>query len=217
MALWPKSRNAKIRALILVLILLGVAGYFCVGPAIRYSQYQPEEGDIIFQSLPRVTDLVGMIEGVTESPYSHCGVVVKENGKWRVAESIGTVRKTSLFKWVMRGRGGKFAVYRLKEEYRKDIPRFIRELEPFMGKPYDFKYRMDDDALYCSELVYRAYKNATGEQLGLLVKLGDMNWKPHETTIRKYEGGPPPLELMMITPKHLSRAAQLEKVFGGDF
>jgi len=86
-----------------------------------------------------------------------------------------------------------------------------------MGRPYDFKYRMDDDALYCSELVYRAYKNATGEQLGKPVRLGDMNWKPHEATIRKYEGGPPPLDVMIIAPKHLAEAEQLEKVFGGDF
>ena len=78
-------------------------------------------------------------------------------------------------------------------------------------------YRMDDDALYCSELVFKAWKNATGQELGMLVPLGEMNWKPYEDTIRKYEHGPPPLDRWMITPQNLSEATQLEKVFGGDF
>ena len=187
-------------------------------PAIWYVQYQVEEGDIIFQALPKVNDLVKMIEGVTESPYSHCGVVTRENGNWIVVEAVSPVRKTSLYWWIARGRGwGKFAVYRLKEEHREHIPRFIEELEPFMGRPYDMKYRMDDERIYCSELVYKAWKNATGEELGELKKLGEMNWEPYEKTIRKYEGGPPPLERLIITPRHLSEARQLEKVFGGDF
>lgn len=217
MRLLPRGKKRWIATLILLAILLGVGGYCCVVPAVRLSNYEPAEGDVIFQGLPRATDLVRMIEGVTGSPYSHCGVVVREDGEWAVAESIGTVRKTPLWRWVMRGRGGKFAVYRLKEPHRKNIPRFVRELEPFMGRPYDFRYRMDDEPLYCSELVYRAYKNATGEELGRLARLGDLNWKPYEATIRKYEGGPPPLDLLMITPKDLAQAEQLEKVFGGDF
>ena len=217
MNILPRSRKARIRALILLAVLLGTVGYCCIGPAVRLSNYEPAEGDVIFQSLPPATDLVRMIEGVTRSSYSHCGVVVKEDGKWLVAESIGTVRKTPLWSWVMRGRGGKFAVYRLKEPYRKHIPQFILALEPFIGCSYDFRYRMDDEVLYCSELVYKAYRNATGEELGKLVRLGDMNWKPYEATIRKYEGGPPPLDRRLITPIDLSRAEQLEKVFGGDF
>ncbi len=40
-----------------------------------------------------------------------------------------------------------------------------------------------------------------------------MNWKSHEKTIIKYEGGEAPPDLLMITPKHLSRAEQLELVY----
>ena len=48
---------------------------------------------------------------------------------------------------------------------------------------------------------------------GKLAKLGDLNWRPYVATIRKYEGGDPPLDREMITPIDLSKAPQLQKVF----
>jgi len=212
----PKGKWGWIRAGVLTGVLAALVGYVYLIPAARLAGYARREGDIVFQSVPH-GDLVDAIEGITGSPYSHCGVVVREGGAWLVIESIGEVRETPLSSWVRRGRADRFAVYRLKPPYAKNIPRFIAELRPFLGRPYDYRYQMDDESLYCSELVWKAYKNATGEELGALVKLGDMNWKPFEETIRKYEGGPPPLDRLMITPRHLSEAKQLEKVFGGDF
>jgi len=213
----PKTKWGWVRFAVPAAVLLGLLTWLLFIPGVRYLRYAPEEGDIVFQSLPHA-DLVDTIEGVTGSPYSHCGVVVKENGGWVVVEAIGEVRKTPLFAWIRRGRGcGRFAVYRLKPGHREHIPKFIEALEPFMGRPYDFQYRMDDERIYCSELCYKAWKNATGEEMGELKALGDMNWQPYEATIRRYEAGPPPLARKMITPRHLSEAEQLEKVFGGGF
>lgn len=189
MRILPRTRKRWLCVVAPLLLLVILTVYFLLIPLVCYSRYAPEEGDIVFQALPRV-GLVRVIEGVTQSPYTHCGVVVKDEGKWVVIEAIGKVRKTPLAVWVLRGRGGRFAAYRLKEEYRDDIPQFIRELYPFLGRPYDFRFRMDDGALYCSELVYKAYKNACGEELGVLVKLGDLDWKPFEDAIRRYEKWP---------------------------
>ena len=44
-------------------------------------------------------------------------------------------------------------------------------------------------------------------------KLGELNWRPYVATIRKYEGGDPPLDREMITPIDLSKAPQLQKIF----
>lgn len=66
--------------------------------------------------------------------------------------------------------------------------------------------------IYCSELPYRAFKEVTGQKLGGLTKLRDMNWKPYEKTITKYEEGPVPFERLMITPRSLSEALQLDHV-----
>jgi hypothetical protein len=40
-----------------------------------------------------------------------------------------------------------------------------------------------------------------------------LDWRPFAEAIKKFEGGSPPLQREMITPKHLSEAKQLEKVY----
>jgi hypothetical protein len=195
----------------LLIVLAMLAWVF--GPfAVAYLSYEPQEGDVLFQSLPKMR-LVNAIEGVTGSPYSHCGIVAKENGSWVVYESIGNTHATPLLQFLARGRNLGFAVYRLKPEYREHIASTLEHAKGYVGRPYDIRYRMDDEKIYCSELVYKAYRDATGgEELGQLVRFGDMNWQPYEETIYYYERGPVPVDRMMITPKHLAKAEQLELV-----
>ncbi len=71
---------------------------------------------------------------------------------------------------------------------------------------------MDDAKIYCSELIYKAFKKAGGGALGITRLLGDLNWKPHEQTIRAITGGQVPLSREMITPKDLAEAEQMEAV-----
>ncbi|MBM4074579.1 MAG: hypothetical protein FJ267_02895 [Planctomycetes bacterium] len=183
------------------------------GPAyVAYWNYTPQEGDILFQSLPR-SQLVNAIEGVSESPYSHCGIATKQNGKWVVYEAFRNVEVTPLKEFVFRGRNHGFAVYRFKSDYQKFIPATIENAKNYLGRPYDVRYRMDDDRIYCSELIYKAYRESSGQQLGKLVRLGDLNWHPFDETIRYFEGGPVPLDREMITPKDMAEANQLELVF----
>ena len=212
MKLLPKSWMRRVILGLLVIILLGLIGRIVVLPAYRYMDYLPQEGDIVFQSLPTL-GLVKIIEGVTESPFSHCGVVVNREGRWKAFESIGNVHETSLHAWVSRGRGTRFCVYRLKPEFRKHIPAFVKALDKYAGRPYDFDFQMDDGYLYCSELVFKAFRDASGIELGKLMRLGNLNWKPWEQQMRDYHGGDLPLDRIMITPRHLSEAEQLERVF----
>ncbi|HHD79296.1 MAG TPA: hypothetical protein ENK98_06655 [Epsilonproteobacteria bacterium] len=192
-------------------VFLGIIIYFVALPSYSYGRYSPVEGDIVFQSLPKM-DLVVAIEGVTHSPYSHVGLVIQKEDKWYVREAIGGVLDTPLYQWILRGRKGGIDVYRLKNEYHEDIPQLIKETEKYMGLPYDVKYAMDDEKIYCSELIYKAYRDATGKKMGKLVALGTMNWKPYQETIEYYEEGPIPLERKMITPRHLSESIYLQKV-----
>ena len=154
-------------------ILIG----FCIwvaGPLLySYWRYSPQDGDIIFQSLPKYSDLVTAIEG-DHSPLSHCGIVIKKEDGWYVREAIGDVHDTKLFAWIKRGRDYKFEAFRLKDNYKKYIPKFITESSKYLGKPYDVHYSFDDEYIYCSELVYKAFKNASGIQLGLLCHAGEL-------------------------------------------
>lgn len=210
MKTYPDTKTGWLRAGLLIVLPLT---YFYLLPLFFYAQYSPQEGDIIFQSLPKLTRLIRAIEGITESPLSHCGVVINRDGKWYVTESLGDVHDTPLFSFIQRGRWSRFCVYRLKSSYADNIPLFIDALKSYRGRPYDFKFNLDDDSLYCSELVYKAYRKATGTGLGRLVALGGMNWQPYAKTIAALEQAPPPLNRLMITPKHLAQAEQLEPVF----
>lgn len=114
--------------------------------AMAGTQYLPTEGDVIFQSLPKA-DLVEAIEGVTQSSYSHCGVVIKHNHQWHVIESIGMVRITPFEDFVARGVGGRYAAYRLRDKYRSKavLKKYKEKMMHYLGHPYDFRYRMDDE------------------------------------------------------------------------
>jgi hypothetical protein len=192
-------------------ILFTTVIYLIVLPTYSYLRYSPKEGDLVFQSLPKM-DLVVAIEGVTHSPYSHVGIVIKKEGYWVVREAIGAVIDTPLYLWIIRGRFGGVDVFRLKDAYKQDIPKTIDATKKYLGLPYDVQYEMDDKKIYCSELIYKAYRDATDKKMGKLFALGKMNWKPYQKTIEYYEKGAVPLERKMITPRHLSESEYLRKV-----
>jgi hypothetical protein len=212
MDILPKTKVAKIRFSLLMLVAIWVVGKFAVFPLFSYVEYDPNEGDIVFQSLPN-SDLTRAIEGATHSLYSHTGMIIKKNGFWYVREAAGPVTDTFLYLWIMRGRGAKFAAYRLKEQYRELIPAFIKESKKYLGLPYDIYFELDDEKIYCSELVYKSFKDATHEDLGKLVKLKDLDWESHREFIESIEVNGIPYEREMITPRDLSKASQLDIIY----
>ena len=185
--------------------------FFIIQNLLSLGAYQPKEGDLYFQSLPRNAG-VNAIEGASESPYSHCGILVRKGDEWFVLEAIGPVMETPLAKWITQARDRHYDVFRLEAEHERNIPAFIKAARKYMGRPYDIRYRMDDEKIYCSELIFKGYRDATGKSLGKLVKFGDLKWVRHTPVILAIEGSIP-LNRIMITPRHLSEAKQLEKVF----
>ena len=213
-----KPRRRWLRALTgvtvgLALLWAGSYGWNARSAYAGYLKYEPREGDVIFQSLPH-GPVVWAIEGVTKSPYSRCGIVAKKGAQWIVYEAYDGVAATPLKTFLFRGRGGGFVVYRLRDEYREHIPQTLKCCEDYLGRPYDIRYRLDDEKIYCSELIYKAYRDATnGQRLGELVKFGGMNWQPYETLIKQIEGCEVPVDREMITPVDLAKAQQLEPAF----
>lgn len=200
-----------------IFLLISCCGF--AGKSGSSNGYLPVEGDILFQSLPNPSglDLVDAIEGSTGSPYSHCGMVFQEDGRWQVIEAIGPVQITPLDEYIGRGRGNKFRAYRLDEASRKRVPAALSAMKQDLGKPYDPRYRFDDEAIYCSELIWRGWKAATGKELGTAVTLGSLNWQPYQEVIEAIEGpGNLPLHRKMITPRDLARAEELRAVFPPD-
>jgi hypothetical protein len=185
---------------------------------LAYRNYEPQEGDVIFQSLP-FSRLVNAIEGATRSPYSHCGIVAKENDRWVVHEAFGAVGATPLRTFLKRGRNEAFDVYRWRPEFQRHVPQVLAEVRNYRGRPYDERYRLDDKAaaIYCSELIYLAYRAASHEPPGKLVTLGELRWQPYVDLIERIERAPPPLDREIITPRNLAAAEQLERIYSYGF
>lgn len=207
-----KARRSTWRLVLvgIAFVALGTGGYF-LPPLMYLRSYVPQDGDVVFQSLPR-SPLTNMIEGATGSPYSHCGLVVQEDGRWYVYEAIGDVHRTPLAAWFWRSRGYCFAAFRLNDEQRQHVPKMIEYCHACVGLPYDLRYDLDDERIYCSELVSKAYRHSTGEMLGKLVKVRDLDWEPYRAQIEQLNGAPVPLDRELITPRDLAKAEQLQLV-----
>lgn len=210
--IFPKTRAAWVRSAVILAIVIGLATYRNVFSLTQLFTYHPHNGDIVFQSLPHA-ELVDAIEGITGSEWSHCGIVMRKNNSWVVVEAIGRVRETPLYLWIPRGRGGRFVSYRVTGANETDYTSLQTVLTRFVGRPYDFHYAPGDSEIYCSELVFKAYRDACGRELGAWQPLGDLNWKPFEPFIRKMEAGTLPLSRQMITPVALTKSASLSQVY----
>lgn len=210
----PRTRSGVIRLTALVGLLAGLLVATRVDRPIAYALSAKAEGDILLQSLPHGA-LVDAIEGVTRSEWSHCGVLIQRDGRWEVAEAIGEVRTTPLALWLLRGRGHKVEAWRLKNPPSPEAlhAALQRGLVSLLGRPYDFRYAPEDDAIYCSELVHKLYERELGVVLGRWERLGDLNWRPHEAFVRQMENGALPLDRVMVTPVGLTRSPLVERVF----
>jgi hypothetical protein len=135
------------------------------------------EGDILFQI--STSGQGKAIQLATKSPYSHCGILFKENNQWMVYEGVQPVKKTLLSEWINRGDGHNYVSKRHKDAaslLTSDVKEKMKEeAKKLVGKNYDLTFEWNDDRIYCSELVYKIYKRGAGVSVGTLQKLRDFN------------------------------------------
>jgi hypothetical protein len=114
------------------------------------SHLHPSKGDIIFH-ISKSNQSTAIKIG-TLSRYSHCGIIVIENGKPYVIEAERCVEKTPMKTWLRRGKMCyHYRVMRLREEQSLKVPYRL-------GGKYDSDFRFDNGKYYCSELVWEIYK-----------------------------------------------------------
>jgi uncharacterized protein YycO len=163
-----------------------------------------KNGDIIFQ-----TSLSGQsraIQLATNSKYSHCGLIYKDNNRYYVYEAVQPVKRTPLDKWIARGQDGKYVIKRLKNADQIITPATLVKMkqvgEKFNGKNYDLTFEWSDDKIYCSELIWKIYQRATGIEIGKLQKLSDFDLT-NETVKKKMNeryGDKIPTNEIVISP-----------------
>ncbi len=129
-------------------------------------------GDIIYQYTNSRTSK--LVKHVTNSYITHVGVVIHRKGKPYVFEATGPVKFTSLRKFLRKSKNGWFIWQRPKTELSDQEKRLLTsQVKMWKGKSYDKKFAWGDKQIYCSELVYKMYKNI-GIDLGEVETFGDI-------------------------------------------
>lgn len=167
-------------------------------------------GDIIFQSSTSGQSLA--IQLATHSIYSHCGVILKEDTKYFVFEAVQPVKITPLEEFVARGDNNYYIVKRVKDSelLTEEVLEKMKVFEKkHLGKPYDLYFGWSDEKIYCSELVWKMYKETTGLELGKLKKLKefDLSHPAVKSKLNERYGKNIPMEEPVISP---------ESIFGSD-
>ena len=152
---------------LLVIVLIGFI-FFCSCGFHHYENDRLREGDLLFQDL-RCGELCDAITAVTKGingkSFSHCAMIVKDGDSLKVVEAIGKdVHFTSLRTFFARsgdtGRIEHITAERLKPRFQELIPEAVEYVKRQLGVPYDDEFRIHNGKLYCSELLYEAFRSA---------------------------------------------------------
>jgi uncharacterized protein YycO len=174
-------------------------------------------GDIVFQtSNGEQSKLIAL---ATQSPFTHCGLIVKKENQWMVLEAFNGVSLTPLQTWIDRGLEGKFTVMRLKnrdKQFNQMNPKMAQKiLGAELNKPYDSYYKWSDEAMYCSELVWKMYQNTLKLEICTLRKLSDYDLSTEEvkTELKNKYGATIPLNETMVAPSDIASSDMLEMFY----
>lgn len=175
-----------------------------------------QNGDIIFQT--STSSQSQAIQLASKSKYSHMGIIYQIDGKDLVFEAVQPVKFTPLAEWIARGENSHYVIKRLKNSEKvlnnKTITKMQQINEQFLGKDYDIYFAWDDDAIYCSELVWKIYKEATGIEIGQLQTLSsfDLSHPVVKQKMAERYGKHVPFDEKVISPAAMFNSDKLSTV-----
>jgi hypothetical protein len=174
------------------------------------------DGDIIFQtSQSRQCEAVRI---ATNSKFSHCGIIYDIKGEKYVYEAVQPVKITPLKEWISHGENDSYLVKRLKNVDKALSLAVIEKMKSygtqFKNKDYDLYFEWTDDKIYCSELVWKIYKNGAGIELCGLESLKSFNLENDlvKEILKERYGNTIPLEEKVVAPSQLVDSPLLETV-----
>lgn len=153
---------------------------YCTSPSLE-NQHQSiflKEGDLLFQDLddsPLCDAIESVTSGYKNGNFSHIGIVVQigvnncKNPDYNFDDDVkiiealpNKVRITTLNNFLNRSfdKEGKSKVIvgRLKKKYRQEIEAAVSFVKEKVDEPYDEVFAMNNNAFYCSELIYKAFE-----------------------------------------------------------
>lgn len=131
-------------------------------------------------------------------------------------EAAKTVRFTPLKQWIARSTGNHYVVKRLKNQLSASQQQALyREAIRYQSRPYDLTFSWDDERIYCSELVWKIYKNALNTEVGQLQTLREFDLSSPEVQAKMKEryGKAVPLDETVISPVAMFDSPLLTTVY----
>lgn len=107
------------------------------------------EGDIVFRSGRNYPVMY-----ISGSTITHCGIIVDTPSGLQVLEAAGRVRLTSIEDFFGKRIGKAERLTRRVSDRERKV-----DYKRYLNKRYDNAFSLDNDAYYCSELVYLIYKD----------------------------------------------------------
>jgi cell wall-associated NlpC family hydrolase len=187
-------------------------------------------GDIVFQNTSGSASEAIMLASGTD--YTHVGIVeIDKAGRAQVIEAAGPVRVVALQRWISNGNGKLVTVKRVKGLAESDAKAVVARARKYLGRPYDHFYYDTRDQIYCSELVYAAFREGPNITLGVEEKVRSLNidtkaaqtiiaqrWRSHplckERRAKSFDACYALiLEQTLVTPVSIARDAKLETIY----
>ena len=141
------------------LLPMTAKGWFLLNNAHHPKYARLQTGDIVFQDTGGHQGKA--VTAATGSNLTHVGVILEKEGRLYVFEAVQPVQIIPLEAWKVRSKI--FHARRLIDHRLFDNDAFLRAVswgQKQLGKKYDFKFRWSDDEMYCSELVWKIYREA---------------------------------------------------------
>lgn len=166
---------------VIILLILSVCIFFVLrkctagvpGNIVKEQDIVPclQHGDIILRSGTGFWSELFRSSNSTDKRFSHVGIVVVDNGEFKVLHSEGNdftgegnVRLDSLAEFIAASDG--VGISRLKNGNPDE---FVQAAVKYLDRPFDWKFNKDNDReIYCTELIDLALKSS-GISSGLKV------------------------------------------------
>lgn len=174
-----------------------------------------KSGDLVFISSKSGQGKA--IQLATHSNLTHCGIVFLESNIPYVYHAVEPVQKSTLKEFLSYSEDGKIWVKRLKDTtllHQKNLTLLKSKAIAMLGKHYDLYFNWSNDEIYCSEYIWKIYKNALNIEIGKQhpLKHYDLSSKIVKETMAKRYGVQIPWEEEMIAPSDIFSAENLISV-----
>jgi len=188
------------------MVCLGVL--VSVAPEPQPRPVELKTGDVVFQASKSARS--ALIRRASDSPYSHVGLVEVTGKGIFVIEAIAPVSRTPWAAWYARGVGSKFTVIRAKHASSESLEKVLAQAKRYLGRPYDARYRWDDERLYCSELVTKAFA-AIDVEAGVAEPIESLNLSAEELASAPSMGID--VKQTLVTPASIATDDDFETVY----